>query len=103
VPSNPDPFEGTHLDPDYDGSRRGNVGGLDLPPVPLVRLLNGGNQVELYQQTKPGERIFFKSKYVDVFQKDGRTGTMVFLLTETVYKNEKDEILMKGIQTRIMR
>jgi acyl dehydratase len=103
VPSNPDPFEGTHLDPDFDGSKRGPVLGLDHPPIPLVRILNGGNQVELYQQAKPGERIFFKSKYVDVFQKDGRTGTMVFLLTETVYKNDKDEILMKGVQTKIMR
>jgi hypothetical protein len=93
VPDNPDPFEGTHLDPDFDGSKRGPVLGLEHPPIPLVRI----------QQTKPGERIFFKSKYVDVFQKDGRTGTMVFLLTETVYKNDKDEILMKGVQTKIMR
>ena len=29
--------------------------------------------------------------------------TMVFLLTETIYTNEKGDLLLKAIQTRIMR
>lgn len=103
VPGGADPFETAATDPDFDGSSRGPVKGLPLPPIPLVRVLNGGNQVELYQQAKLGEKVFFKSRYTDVYQKEGRTGTMVFLFTETTYKNEKDEILMKATQTRIMR
>lgn len=98
-----DSFDRAPNDPHFDGSVRGVMKGLPSLPIPLTRVLNGGNDVELYQQAKPGEKIRVKSKYVDIYQKEGRTGTMVFLLTETRYTNEKGELLLKAIQTRIMR
>ena len=98
-----DPFERAATDPDFDGSVRGLMKGLKPLPIPLTRVLNGGNEVEIFQLAKPGERIQVKSKYLDIYQKEGRTGTMVFLLTETIYTNEKGEKLLKAIQTRILR
>jgi acyl dehydratase len=102
-PGAPDPFARAATDPDFDGSVRGVMKGLKPLPIPLTRVLNGGNEVEIYQLARPGEKIRVKSKYLDIYQKEGRTGTMVFLLTETIYTNEKGDLLLKAIQTRIMR
>ena len=102
-PDAPDPFERAATDPHFDGSVRGVMKGLPPLPIPLTRVLNGGNAVEVYQLAKPGEKIRIKSKYLDIYQKEGRSGTMVFLLTETVYTNQKGELLLKAVQTRIMR
>jgi hypothetical protein len=103
APDAPDQLARAATDPDFDGSVRGLMKGLKPLPIPLPRVLNGGNQVEIYQLAKPGEKIRARSKYVDIYQKDGRSGPMVFLITETIYKNEKDELLLKARQTRIIR
>jgi acyl dehydratase len=99
----PDAFERAASDPDFDGSVRGLMKGLKPLPIPLTRVLNGGNQVEIYRLAKPDEKIRIKSKYLDIYQKEGRSGTMVFLLTETIYATDKGEVLIKAIQTRILR
>ncbi len=99
----PDPLNRVSGDPDFDGVTRDF--GLGLPPVPIAlpRLLNGGNQVEVYQLARPGDRIRAKSKYVDIYQKEGKSGVLVFILVETVYANQKGETLLKALQTHILR
>ncbi len=72
-------------------------------PIPLPRLLNGGNQVEIYKLAHVGDRIRAKSKYVDIYQKEGRSGTLVFILVETVYADQKGEPLLKAVQSHVLR
>jgi acyl dehydratase len=98
-----DPLARAADDPDFDGSVRGVMKGLQPMPIPLTRVLNGGNDVEIYQLAKPGEKIRVKSKYSKIYQREGRSGPLVFLITETLYTNEKGETLIKAIQTRILR
>jgi acyl dehydratase len=99
----PDPLNRVSGDPDFDGVTRDF--GLGLPPVPvaLPRLLNGGNQVEVHQLARPGDRIRAKSKYVDIYQKEGKSGVLVFILVETVYATQKGQTLLKALQTHILR
>ena len=102
-PGTPDPLSRVAEDPDFDGVPRDY--GLGLPPLPinLPRLLNGGNQVEVYQLARHGERIRAKSKYVDIYQKDGKSGALVFILVETLYKKSRNEIILKSLQTHVLR
>ena len=102
-PGTPDPLSRVSGDPDFDGVTRDF--GLGLPPLPvaLPRLLNGGNQVEVHQLARPGERIRAKSKYVDIYQKEGKSGSLVFILVETIYRNDKKELLLKAVQTHVLR
>lgn len=102
-PNLPDPFEGAANDPDFDGVPRSLMKTWVPLPIPLKRILNGGNQVELYQNAKPGERVKARSKYTDIYQKDGKSGPMVFWFIEITYTNESEELLMKATMTRIMR
>jgi acyl dehydratase len=103
-PGSPDPLASAVTDPDFDGF----VGLLTtgLPPVPLPnlpRLLNGGNEVEFYQLPKLGDRITARAKYLDIYEKTGRSGTMVFIVIETRYTNQHDALLMISRLTLIRR
>ncbi len=102
-PGTPDPLSRVSGDPDFDGVTRDF--GLGLPPVPIAlpRLLNGGNQVEVYQLARPGDRIRAKSKYIDIYQKEGKSGSLVFILVETLYCNQDKELLLKAVQTHVLR
>ena len=103
-PGSPDPLASAAMDPDFDGF----VGLLTtgLPPVPLPmlpRLLNGGNEVEFYQLPALGDRITARAKYLDIYEKSGRSGTMVFIVVETRYTNQDDDLLMISRLTLIRR
>jgi acyl dehydratase len=103
-PGTPDPLATAATDADFDGF----VGLLTtgLPPVPLPqlpRLLNGGNEVEFYQLPKLGDRITARAKYLDIYEKTGRSGTMVFIVIETRYTNQRDALLMVSRVTLIRR
>ena len=68
----------------------------ELPPVPtdLVRVLNAGNELEIYQYPALGDRVFFQNKYSDIRERKGRDGRPFLIITrETAYKNQKDELL----------
>jgi hypothetical protein len=103
LPGTPDPLARVAGDPDFDGVVRDFGLGLPPVPIPLPRILNGGVQVEVYQLARLGDRIRARSKYVDIHQKEGRSGTLVFVLIETVYVNQKGETLLKAVQTNVIR
>lgn len=78
----------------------------DLPDLKLqfgrVRL-NGGNEYEYYQPLYAGDTITVTAKYADVTERTGRTGNMVFVITELTFKNQQGEVVAKGRNTGIMR
>ena len=103
-PGSPDPLAEAAINQDFDGSAGLLTTGL--PPVPLPklpRLLNGGNEVEFYQLPKLGDRITAHSKYLDIYEKSGRSGTMVFIVIETRYTNQREALLMVSRVTLIRR
>jgi uncharacterized protein len=94
-----DPLEGQGADPDYEGFgrlvRRGEGEPASLPPVPipLHRGLNGGPEHEFYQMPKVGDIISTKTRYRDIYQKHGGSGTMIITETETVSTNQHGAVL----------
>lgn len=102
-PGTPDPLSRVVGDPNFDGVTRDFGLGLPPVPVPLPRLLNGGNEVEVYRLARPGERIRARSRYVDIYQKEGKSGTLVFIMVETVYANQDGATLLKSLQSHILR
>ena len=110
-PGTPDPLDYFAEDPEWDGISGGprlnqaSGTGRPLPPVdlPLKRLLNGGLEAEFFQQAKPGDRIFAKSRYVAFSERESRGGHMVFIVTETTYTNQDDDLLLKVRSTTIRR
>lgn len=78
----------------------------DLPDLKIqfgrVRL-NGGNEYEYYKPIHAGDTITVTAKYVDVTERTGRTGKMVFVITELTFKNQQGDVVAKGRNTGIMR
>jgi len=101
-PDAPDPLDAMG-DPDFDGRNRRLRPGLPPLEVPLVRLLNGGYDYEFFRYARVGERIFCRSRFKDVYQRDGKSGTMVFVVIEDLYTNERGLPLIKTTNTLILR
>jgi N-terminal half of MaoC dehydratase len=104
----PDPIEGKGADPDYQGYGRPDTRGEGEPPtlppvpIPLGRGLNAGPEQEFYGYPQIGDVISAKSRYYDIYQQRGSSGLMIFTVTETVYTNQRGEVLLvsKGRSVR---
>jgi len=90
-------------DPDFDGATRGTRSGLPKLPIPLLRVLNGGYEYEFYSHAKIGDRILRRSTYKDIFQREGKAGTLVFVVIEDEYATQEGRLLLKAASTTIMR
>jgi len=76
------------------------LGRIKLPP-PLNRLTRGGNEYEFFQPVRPGDIINTKRTILDIYQKQGKAGGLVFVIYETAYTNQKDELLSVNRETLI--
>jgi hydroxyacyl-ACP dehydratase HTD2-like protein with hotdog domain len=68
----------------------------ELPPVPtdLMRVLNAGNELEIYRYPSIGDMVYFQNSYSDIRERVGRDGKPFLILTrETRYWNQNDEVL----------
>ena len=97
-PGADDPITRAFLEnPNSDG-----IGGVEtdrrgaLPPIPtdLKRILNAGNEIELFKYPTLGDRIYSQAKYADIKERVGREGnSMLIVTTETTYTNQHGEVL----------
>ena len=73
------------------GRRRGS-----LPPIntDLVRILNAGNDIEVFQYPSLGDRIYNQSRYANIEERVGRDGShMLITTTETLHYNQRGDLL----------
>lgn len=91
--------------PDSDG-----IGGVKrrgaLPPVPtdLVRILNAGNEIEIYKYPSLGDTISFQSRYSSITERLGRDQAHMLIITiETTFTSHRNELLCITRQATIQR
>jgi acyl dehydratase len=56
-------------------------------------VLHGSDEAEIYQLARPGDRITSRSKLIDVYERQGRSGHLVMAVTETSYFNQDGDLL----------
>ena len=78
--------------------RRALFSGLERQP----RLLRGINEYEVVQPVRPGDIITTKARIAEVYEKQGRSGQLVFMVIETDYFNQSKEMLGKSRDTYIL-
>ena len=66
-----------------------------------TRVLNGGQRNRYYAPIRPGDVITTQSRFANVYEKEGRLGTMIFFVTETRWTNQNDELVRIGDSTTI--
>lgn len=70
----------------------------DLPELnlPLKRMLHGEDEIEYYHPIRPGDTISSVCKVIDIYEKQGKTGPMIFAVLETSHTNQKRELVAKN-------
>ena len=99
---------------DEDYARRSKYGNIVAPPIfliengpgeiaerlmtipcPLPGFLNGGMDVEYYKPMLVGDTITAASRLIDLQERVGKSGKLLFMTVETSYTNQKGELIIK--------
>ena len=65
--------------------------------------LNGGNQFEYFAPVMIGDQITAKGRIVDVYDKPGSSGDLLFIIFESDYSNQRGELVARLRGTAIRR
>lgn len=70
----------------------------DFPELnfPLKRMLHGEDEIEYYQPIRPGDTISSVCKVIDIYEKQGKTGPMIFTVLETSHTNQHGQLVAKN-------
>lgn len=73
-----------------------------LPDVLKTRMsFDAGKDIELGAPIRPGDRITVTSALHEIYEKTGRTGTMIFVVVRFTVKNQRGE-LVATIDNRLL-
>jgi acyl dehydratase len=95
---------------DDEAAKRGPWGGLVAPPSFAVTFRNGrhffqhvprfgragfdaGKDVEFVNPLRPGDKVTLSSHVKEIYEKTGRSGTMVFVVVRSTLKNQNDQVV----------
>jgi len=83
----------------YDPDRTEKVLGVDPPG--LTNLLNGGMEVDYGARMRPGDVITSVSRLAGYKEREGRLGLMLFTSSESVWTNQRNEMVKRTVGTII--
>lgn len=73
-------------------------------PLPLEsgRFIRGGNEYEFIQSVRADDRVTVTWKILDIYERPTRKlGTLIFVLSEARYVNQREELLAINRETNI--
>ena len=70
--------------------------------IPVKRRLDAGSEWEYFGPVRVGDRITAVGRIVDMWDKPGRLGSMLFTLTEITYTNQSEEVVATQRTTLIL-
>lgn len=98
-------------------ARKSSYGGLIAPPIfvrsflpgayptpypePFAHILDGGSKYRFNEPVRVGDRITVIRKIVDLFEKQGRLGPMIFKISEISYVNQLGQLAATQTSTTI--
>lgn len=72
-------------------------------PIDLKKILHGEMEFEYRRPLRAGEIITCQAEIVDFYTKEGKSGVMNFLVTETRGVDERGELVYKSRSTTVIR
>lgn len=73
------------------------------PDLPVKRVMAGGTKMRYFRPVKPGDVLVATRSLVDIYEKSGSQGPLVFLVYKLEVRTESGEPVMEETQTRIVR
>lgn len=84
------------LDPDGSPS-------AEVPPLPTRRAMAGETSIEFGVPVVAGDVIEVRKRLAEMYEKEGRSGPLVFVQMEYEFTNQRDEMVSRESFTRIYR
>jgi acyl dehydratase len=75
----------------------------DVPPLPTRRAMAGETRVEMGVQVVAGDVVTVEKRLARMYEKEGRSGPLVFVEMEFIFTNQRGEMVAKENFTRIYR
>ena len=73
----------------------------DLAKAGYGRVLDGGVEWEFFQAVHAGDTLTASSKIADIREREGKSGKMAFVISETTYTNQTGDVVAKTRGTSI--
>jgi acyl dehydratase len=71
-------------------------------PLPHTRFIRGGNDYEFHQPMRPDDRVSVTWRILDIYErKTQKFGTLIFVVSEARYVNQRGEVLATNRETNI--
>jgi acyl dehydratase len=70
-------------------------------PTGFTRFMNGGDEYEFFQPIHAGDVLSITRRLGNMYEREGRMGKMLFTVNETVFRNQKKEIVLIQRSTTI--
>ena len=83
---------------ELDGSPK-----ADVPPLPTRRAMAGETSIEFGEQVVAGDVITVSKRLANMYEKEGRSGALVFVEMEFTFTNQHDDLVARESFTRIYR
>jgi len=77
--------------------------GADVPPLPTRRAMAGETAIEFGPPILAGDTITVRKRLADMYEKQGRSGPLVFVEMEFTFTNQRGATVAKESFTRIYR
>ena len=77
-------------------------GAIDLP-LDYTRVLHGEQEFIYQRPIRPGDRLVCQMKVTDLYDREGKSGTMQFLVLDTEMKDESGELVAVSRTNMIYR
>jgi acyl dehydratase len=87
------PYGGIVAPPSFAMTFRTRRHFLELLPNFKRRGFDAGKDVEFLEPIRPGDRVTLSSAIKEIYEKTGRSGSMVFIVVRSTLRNQKGEVL----------
>jgi hydroxyacyl-ACP dehydratase HTD2-like protein with hotdog domain len=74
-----------------------------VPPVETTRAMAGETKIEMGVPVVAGDTITLEKEIIDLYEKSGRSGDLVFVVQAFTFTNQRTELVMREEFTRIYR
>ncbi len=74
-----------------------------LPQLPLQRVMAGGTKIRYHRPVRPGDHLVGERTLVDIVEKQGRSGPLIFIDYELRVTTDSGEPVLDERQTQILR
>lgn len=74
-----------------------------IPELPLKRVMAGSSDTEYTRPIRPGDQLVITRRLKNIYEKAGKTGPLIFIVTEVVIETTAGEPVLRETTSLIAR